>query len=439
MRSGVSYFRDMDIPFLYRLFLSSTGVTTDTRNLQKGQLFFALKGDRFDGNQYAQAAIDAGCVAAIVDDPQHASPSDNRYLVANVLPALQELAAYHRKQMNCKVIGLTGSNGKTTSKELIRDVLSTTYKTYATKGNLNNHIGVPLSLLEIKSDHEFAIIEMGANAQKEIAFLSSLSQPDFGYITNIGKAHLEGFGGEEGVKKGKKELFDQLRAQGKPVFINTNDAALMDISEGMNRILFGSEKHLPLVEYVTQEPFLTFRWKTDSYQSPDVLTQLKGAYNISNAAIAIAIGAHFHVSPEHINIALSSYTPENNRSQLKKTDRNELILDAYNANPTSMEHALLSFERGDAKMKICILGDMFELGESSAHEHKAIVDLAEKLGLKAIFVGSHFRHPALAAQKKWFADTETLKAHLIEEPLGGYQILIKGSRGMRLEQIVDIL
>ncbi|MBI1266346.1 MAG: UDP-N-acetylmuramoyl-tripeptide--D-alanyl-D-alanine ligase [Cryomorphaceae bacterium] len=429
----------MDIQFLYRLFLSSSGVTTDSRNLQKGQLFFALKGDRFDGNNYAQAAIDAGCVAAIVDDATFASSENKKYLVANALLALQELASYHRRQMRCAVIGLTGSNGKTTSKELIRDVLSTTYKTYATKGNLNNHIGVPLSLLEITSDHDYAIIEMGANAQKEIAFLSSLSLPDFGYITNIGKAHLEGFGGEEGVKKGKKELFDQLRTQGKPVFINTNDALLMDISEGMDRILYGSENHLPLVEYVTQEPFLTFRWKTNNYQSPDVLTQLKGAYNISNVAIAIAIGTHFGVSPEQINIALASYTPENNRSQLKKTDRNELILDAYNANPTSMEHALLSFERSEAKHKICILGDMFELGDSSDREHQAIVELTEKLGLNAIFVGSHFRHPAQAAQKHWFADTETLKAHLTEEPLGGHQILIKGSRGMRLEQIVDIL
>lgn len=428
----------MDIQFLYRLFLSSSGVTTDTRNLQRGQLFFALKGERFDGNRYAQAAIDAGC-SAIVDDASLSGLNDRIYVVNDALKTLQALAAHHRLQMPCTVIGLTGSNGKTTSKELIRDVLSTTYKTFATRGNLNNHIGVPLSLLEINDDHTFAIIEMGANAQKEIEFLSSLAQPDFGFITNIGKAHLEGFGGEEGVKKGKKELFDHLRKQGKPVFVNANDHVLMEISEGMTRNLYGTEAHHPLVEFVTQEPFLTFRWTNSTYQSPDVSTQLKGAYNISNVAIAIAIGQHFNVSPDKINKALSGYTPENNRSQLKTTERNELIMDAYNANPTSMAHALESFAKSAATSKMCILGDMFELGDSSAHEHTVIVKLTEALNLAAIFVGSHFQHPALAANKKWFADTEQLKKHFIDEPIDGHQILIKGSRGMRLEQIVDIL
>lgn len=429
----------MDIQSLHKLFLRSTGVTTDTRNIQPGQLFFALKGERFDGNSYAVAALDAGCIGAVVDDPVLENRANGLIFVPNVLLALQELASFHRKQMSCVVIGLTGSNGKTTSKELIRDVLGSTFKTFATRGNLNNHIGVPLSLLEITQEHKFAIIEMGANAQKEIAHLSSIAQPDYGYITNIGKAHLEGFGGEEGVKKGKKELFDHLKNHKKPVFINVNDTVLMEISEGMDRILFGSPINFPNVEFVSQEPFLSFRWMTDHYQSSEVTTQLKGGYNIANVAIAIAIGTYFKVEASAINKALQQYTPENNRSQLKLTKTNELILDAYNANPTSMEHAILSFTKSTAPKKLCILGDMFELGDASQKEHEIVANLVISEGLDVIFVGEHFQHPALAATKRWFPNTELLMTFLKEHPIQGVQILIKGSRGMRLEQIIDLL
>ncbi len=436
MNDGAFYFWYMRTEELYEHYLRSTGVTTDTRQATDGKIFFALKGERFNGNQYAQQALDAGCALAVIDEAEFAN-AEQTFLVEDVLTALQELAKYHRQQFKGKIIGLTGSNGKTTSKELIREVLASTYPTYATKGNLNNHIGVPLSLLEMTDNHEFAVIEMGANAQKEIQFLSTLSDPDFGYITNIGKAHLEGFGGLEGVRKGKKELFDHLKEKNRPVFINCTDPTLLAISEGMERILYGTSVDTPEVYLLDTDPLLSIAWTHDAYTSPKVQTQLTGEYNLNNIAAAIAMGIYFGVKPEAINHAIAEYKPDNNRSERKQGKHNTLIMDAYNANPTSMFNALESFAKGQDENKLCILGDMFELGDVADEEHRKVVALTEKLNLEAIFVGSHF---AKVGNGDAFIETtdeliERLKANLPQQR----SILVKGSRGMRLERAAELL
>lgn len=436
--TGVFYFGCMDIHLLHSRFLSSSGVTTDTRNLKAGQLFFALKGERFNGNTYAQAAIEAGCIGAVIDEAEYGTQDGKCIVVENVLETLQALATFHRQSLNCTVIGLTGSNGKTTSKELLRDVLQKKYKTLATKGNLNNHIGVPLTLLELRPEHEMAVIEMGANAQREIAFLSNITQPDYGFITNIGKAHLEGFGGEAGVKKGKKELFDYLEADNKTVFVNATDPVLLEISEGMNRVLYGTEVDSPDVFLTQTEPTLHFGWSHHSYFSGDQVTHLTGSYNIANIAVAIAIGRYFEVDAEAINEALRDYTPTNNRSELRQTEKNALIMDAYNANPSSMKHALQSFAGNTGAEKLCILGDMFELGDASAEEHKKVVEDLISLKLNAILIGAHFSN---LDQNKFqtFNTTENALEMLREANLTNHTILIKGSRGMALERLIEVL
>lgn len=399
----------------------------------------AIRGDRFDGNAFVDIALEAGCSAAISDHPATAEKHPNAILVENSLTALQQLARYHRMQLSqTTVIGLTGSNGKTTSKELIRDVLASSYPTYATKGNLNNHIGVPLSVLEITDKHRYAVIEMGANAQGEIALLSSICMPDFGYITNIGKAHLEGFGGLEGVKKGKSELFKHLRSTDGKVFINAADPVMLELSQGNNRILFGTEVDSPDVYIVDTAPTLSIGWSHHSYFSGKVQTQLTGDYNLGNIAAAIAIGRYFAVGAEAINTALSSYFPENNRSERRTTAKNTVILDAYNANPSSMAHALRSFANDPAHDKLCILGDMFELGDASEAEHQAIVKLADDLKLPYLLAGSYFTASAFDGASA-FETTEALAAWLTEHRMAGKTILLKGSRGMRLEQLLPLL
>lgn len=429
----------MNINELYSSFLQSNGVATDTRSIRGGELFIALRGDRFDGNAFVEQALERGCSAAITEHPALAEKHSNVLLVENSLLALQDLARHHRKQLSATTfIGLTGSNGKTTSKELIRDVLATTYPTYATKGNLNNHIGVPLSVLEVKPDHRFAVIEMGANAQGEIAQLSAICLPDYGYITNIGKAHLEGFGGLEGVKKGKSELFKHLRTSGGKVFINATDPIMLELSQGNERILFGTEVDSPDVYIVESAPSLSFGWSHHSYFSGKVTTHLVGDYNLSNIAAAIAIGRYFEVGPDAINRALSSYIPENNRSERRATANNTVILDAYNANPTSMAHALKSFANDPSPNKLCILGDMFELGAESAAEHTAILKLVDALHLPARFAGSHFAQ-AGKGRSDVFESTDALAEHLKLNPIKAHTVLLKGSRGMRLEQLLPLL
>ncbi|MFT4877863.1 MAG: UDP-N-acetylmuramoyl-tripeptide--D-alanyl-D-alanine ligase [Flavobacteriales bacterium] len=428
----------MNIQALHSLFLSSSGVTTDTRNLKKGQLFFALKGEQFNGNSYASAAIEAGCVGAVIDEQKYESKDGKCIFVKDVLESLQALACFHRRSLDCTVIGLTGSNGKTTSKELLRDILQKKYSTLATQGNLNNHIGVPLTLLQLTAEHRMAVIEMGANAQNEIAFLSGISQPDFGFITNIGKAHLEGFGGETGVKKGKKELFDYLKKKGSPVFVNASDPVLLEISEGMHRVLYGTKADSPNVYLTQTEPTIHFGWSHKSYSSGDQETQLIGSYNISNIAVAVAIGRYFEVDEADINAALREYKPTNNRSELRTTEKNALILDAYNANPSSMKHALQSFAGNQSANKLCILGDMFELGEASPKEHLAVVSDLKKLQLNAILVGVHFSELIQHHFQTYRTTEEALNA-LREANLTNHTLLIKGSRGMALERLLEVL
>ncbi|MDG1260597.1 MAG: UDP-N-acetylmuramoyl-tripeptide--D-alanyl-D-alanine ligase [Flavobacteriales bacterium] len=428
----------MELKTLHELFLKSAGVTTDTRSIQQGQLFFALKGERFNGNTYASQAVEQGAIAAIVDEAEFHSNDGTTVLVEDVLSTLQALATFHRKTLNLTVIGLTGSNGKTTSKELIRDVLSQKYATLATIGNLNNHIGVPLTLLRLTKEHEYAVIEMGANAQREIAFLANIAQPDYGFITNIGKAHLEGFGGEAGVKKGKKELFDYIETSNGKVFANASDPVMLEISEGMNRILFGTEVNSPDVYLLKKEPTIHFGWSHHSYFSGEQTTQLTGAYNINNIAAAIAIGRYFEVEAELINEALTSYKPENNRSETRHTANNALILDAYNANPSSVQHALESFANYEAPEKLCILGDMYELGDASAVEHTSVVDLLKRLKLEAVLVGEHFEGVDQDTFKT-FTTTEEALTWLQGTQLKQKTILLKGSRGMALERLVPAL
>ncbi len=419
---------NMDIPQLYKIYKTHYSVSTDTRAIPQNCLFFALKGDNFNGNAFASKALDLGARFSIIDEI--AFQTDERMiLVDNALQTLQELANYHRKQLQLPIIGLTGSNGKTTSKELIHAVMQQKFKTVATKGNLNNHIGVPLTLLSMTPETEIGIVEMGANHQQEIAFLSSICEPDFGYITNFGKAHLEGFGGVEGVIKGKSELYDFLRAHHKIAFVNSSDALQMEKTATISRVLFDTEK----IQYLEVNPFIKL-----SLGGNVIQTQLIGNYNFSNIAAAITMGLHFGVPTTSIVQAIEGYVPQNNRSQILKTTHNTLFLDAYNANPSSMKVALENFEVLSASHKMVILGDMFELGDESAHEHQAIADLASSLVFETVLlVGKNFH--TVTTNLKTFEDFESLKTYLSEQTLQQKKILIKGSRGMKLERLAELL
>lgn len=418
----------MSIAELYQLYTQNYLVDTDTRTIRKGTIFFALKGANFNGNTFAEKALEAGASYAIIDDPEYKT-SDRTILVDDVLKTLQELANYHRNQLNIPFIGLTGSNGKTTTKELIHAVLQTQFKTAATKGNFNNHIGVPLTLLSIRPDADIAVIEMGANHQKEIAFLSSICEPDFGYITNFGKAHLEGFGGVEGVIKGKSELYDFLRANDKTAFVNPEDVIQIGKTKDIDSILFYENMH-----FISDQPFVNIQVDETLIES-----HLVGAYNYNNMAIAVTIGKHFGISLENIKLAIENYVPKNNRSEILMKGSNTIILDAYNANPSSMEVALQSFAKSEGETKIVILGDMFELGEESAKEHQAIADLAISLGFnQSYFVGEHFAQINTPGQQfaTFEAFTEYLKGNTT---MTNASILIKGSRGMKLERTLELL
>jgi UDP-N-acetylmuramoyl-tripeptide--D-alanyl-D-alanine ligase len=421
---------------LYQIFKSSTGISTDTRNIRKGSVFFALKGANFNGNTFAEEALKQGACLAIIDEQEY--NSENTMLVPNALEAMQSLASYHRKKLNIPVIALTGSNGKTTTKELIHAALSAEFNVLATKGNLNNHIGVPLTLLAINDTHDIAIIEMGANHQKEIEFLSSLAQPDIGYITNFGKAHMEGFGGVEGIIKGKSELYDYLRENEKKVLLNHNDSTQLKQSKGMQAISFGYKEQ---VDYLFKPLELNSKNHVGVYYKGEYIrTQLSGIYNVSNLMAAVTLALHYEVSFQKAKEKLEAYVPQNNRSQLHKTTRNLLMLDAYNANPSSMKVALDNFEALKAQNKWVILGDMFELGDASSQEHQAIVQQAvEKNFEQIVLVGEAFmattRPPAVLS----FSKTDEALLFLEEKKLGGKTILIKGSRGMQLEKLVPSL
>ena len=423
----------IDIDHLYKCFLDSNGVSTDTRKLEPNQMFFALSGDNFNGNKFALSALEKGASYVVVDeDINH--HSDKVIKLDNTLEALQLLGEHHRKQLGTTVIGITGSNGKTTTKELINQVLSSQYNCHYTKGNLNNHIGVPLTLLQLESKHELAIIEMGANHIGEIKDLCQMSKPDYGLITNIGKAHLEGFGSIEGVKKGKSELYDYIKSNNGIIFYNGEDTVLEDSVDGYEE----AYKYFPsgLVAMNQDSKLLSFMW-----EEKEVMTHLAGQYNLFNIAAAIFIGRYFKVTDENIANSISEYIPSNNRSQIKLVNGVEYFLDAYNANPTSMKFSLDNFLNIAGEPKILILGDMLELGNSSFEEHKAILSMiADKSFDAAYCIGAEFsRHAAMRTGNiKFYADISELKIYLEKNPIAqDSKVLLKGSRGIGLEKILD--
>jgi UDP-N-acetylmuramoyl-tripeptide--D-alanyl-D-alanine ligase len=420
---------------LYPLFLKFPKINTDTRAIEKDAIFFALKGANFDGNKFAEQALSKGAAYAVIDDQSYLK--DERYiLVDDVLKTLQDLASYHRNYLDIPIISLTGSNGKTTTKELINAVLSEKYHTVATKGNLNNHIGVPLTLLAMDSKTEIGIVELGANHPKEIEFLVNIAKPNFGLITNFGKAHLEGFGSFEGVIKTKTELYDYLKSHDELAFVNSMDNIQLEKSNGMKRVLVGQKGADINVDLNNNDsPFVTV-----NYNDMIIQSNMIGAYNFNNIAFAITIGSYFKVSDTKIKDAISKYKPSNNRSQVINKGTNTILLDAYNANPTSMQAALENFKNVKASKKQVFLGDMFELGNFAKQEHQNIVDLLEKYSLEAILIGENFYNTETSSTK--IKKYKTFNALTNQENLNEIKdsfILIKGSRGMKLERLLDYL
>ena len=425
----------MNVQDLHSIFLEFPSVNTDTRKIKKNDIFFALKGENFNGNTYAQQAINNGASYVIIDQKEYYI-NDRTILVDDTLVMLQKLANYHRNFCNAKVIGLTGSNGKTTTKELINAVLSRKYKTIATIGNLNNHIGVPLTLLSILPNTEIAIVEMGANHQKEIEFLCKIAEPDFGYITNFGKAHLDGFGGVDGVIKGKSELYEYLIKNKKSIFINADDSIQLNkLNNYTKKYGFSSvNPQYYKIELEEAQPFVIIKVEDSIIKS-----NLIGAYNFHNCCAAIIIGKYFNVELTEIKMALEKYIPENNRSQIIQKNGHYIILDAYNANPSSMTVALENFKSLERTNKVLILGDMFELGEAAKEEHQEIVELTKIMGFDhVVLVGENFyKTKSDSIQLRSFDD---LKSFLKKNSLqANSSILIKGSRGMALERVLDCL
>ena len=425
----------MNIKDLYTLYKQSYTVSTDTRNITEGCMFFALKGEHFNGNEFAEEALKKGASYAIIDENEHQT-NPNILLVDDVLAALQALAKFHRKTLKTPIISLTGSNGKTTTKELINTVLSTTYHTTATLGNLNNHIGVPLTLLSMTPETEIGIVEMGANHLKEIDFLCDIAFPDYGYITNFGKAHLEGFGSLEGVIKGKTELYKHLRKRDKTVFVNANDTKQLEESATIQRITFGADKSDVVIKMKAANPFVIIK-----YNELVINSKLIGAYNYNNIAAAIAIGNYFSIDATIIKKAIEKYTPTNNRSQIIKKGDTTIILDAYNANPSSMEAALKNISGLTDTNKIVVLGDMFELGKEAADEHQKIVDLITTLSIdNAFLIGEYFfKTTTDDATINVYKTFDDFKNQFIKLKLPKATLLIKASRGMALERVLDLL
>ncbi|MFM2207348.1 MAG: hypothetical protein RL213_1323 [Bacteroidota bacterium] len=432
----------VSVPDLYELFSAHPAVCTDTRQLTPGCIFFALKGPSFDGNKFAASALDAGASYAVVDDPA-AVVSSRCLWVADVLTALQQLANFHRRSLSIPVLAVTGSNGKTTTKELVRSVLSKKYRTLATKGNLNNHIGVPLTLLAITPDIEFAVVEMGANHQGEIASYCRIAEPDFGLITNVGKAHLEGFGGFEGVKKGKGELYAFLSGHDRTIFLNGDNHHLLKMAEerGATRLFrYGTDTAFECSGSLRAEhPFLQVDWRCGSARG-EIRSQLIGTYNFENILSAVAVGNHFGVAPSEIDAAIAAYSPDNSRSQLVRRGENTVVLDAYNANPTSMEAALRNFSAMEGKSKVVCIGDMAELGEESDREHGRIAELIGAGGFETVvLVGKNFGKYAGGMRCFHFEDSQKAADWVRSHPFRNATVLIKGSRSTRMERILEAM
>ncbi len=431
----------MEISELYTLFLASEGVNTDTRTIRPGEIFVALKGENFDGNAYAAQALENGAAYAVVND--YAEGDDPRLIrFPDTLQALKELAACHRKHLDIPVIGLTGTNGKTTTKELIREVLATHFTVAATQGNLNNDIGVPRTVLSIGTDADIAVVEMGANHPDDISALTWVSQPDYGLITNVGKAHLLGFGSFEGVKKAKGQLYDWLSEHDGQAFVNVDDDNLyeMAVSRPLSIIPYGvAGEDAEILPTSAENPFLRM-----SIGGEVLETKLVGAYNAANVMAALAVGRQFGIPLKDGLAAIAAYTPSNNRSQMTRTERNVIIEDAYNANPSSMAAALDNFAILQSDCKIVMLGDMRELGEDSVKEHVKILKKLDDCGLThACLVGDEFRkaleETGTPEYVKWFATSDDLAAALTERPLTGATVLVKGSNSMRMGKVIPTL
>ena len=439
----IVYPNDMEISSLYQLFLRAGKVSTDSRKIEPGCLFFALRGDNFNGNQYALAALEKGATYAIVDDPGLGA-NDKCIVVHDVLQTLQDLARHHRRQLHIPIIAITGSNGKTTTKELIATVLSSQYPMHYTQGNLNNHIGVPLTLLQLDPRIEVAVIEMGANHQGEIDQLCRIAEPTHGLITNIGKAHLEGFGGIEGVKKGKSELYRYLAETNGLAFVNNDEPFLLELSSPVKKRIFyelsenPAPNHKPYeVKLLQLQPFIQVAFLDEKEQLIETGSKLMGVHNFQNIKTAVTLGKYFKVPGAKIKAAIENYNPNMNRSQWVPFGSNSILLDAYNANPSSMEATLRSFAENGSANKVVILGDMFELGDDAPIEHKRIAQFANNLGFEqVVLVGKHFAAAAQQLGCLHFDNVEELKGWFTGQNWENKAILIKGSRGMALEKVL---
>lgn len=424
---------------LYSLFKKSSGVSTDTRKIENNLLFFCLKGANFNGNEFAKEALEKGALAVIIDEKEYFI-DERTILVEDVLKALQNLATFHRKQFSIPVIGITGSNGKTTSKELIAAVLSTQLNVHFTSGNLNNHIGVPLTLLQLNETHEIAVIEMGANKPGDIQELVEIAEPTHGIITNIGRAHLEGFGSLEGVINTKTEMYRFVDSTKGELFVNSSDEILMNkIPKDIHIHTYGNNGEIS-GNLIRLSPFVEMTWSEKEYTSEIIKTNLIGEYNFINFLAAISIGRNFGITPENCSKAIKEYIPTNNRSQVTKTEKNTLIVDCYNANPSSMQSALKSFAAIDFHPKVFVLGDMLEMGQDAEMVHKEIVDLTIELRLSGFFIGEEFlklkgTHP----QAIFLKSTDPLIEHFNQSKPDGLMILLKGSRGIALEKVIPFL
>ena len=419
----------MEIEKIYQIYRENSIILTDTRKIQPKGIFFALKGNNFNGNKFAQEAINKGASFAIVDE--EIFPKNKKIiLVDNTLKTLQELATHHRRKLSIPFIGITGSNGKTTSKELINNVLNSKFKSYATEGNLNNHIGVPLSILKVhEKKHEIAIIEMGANHEKEIDFLCQMAMPTHGIITNIGSAHLEGFKNLQGVINAKSELYQYIQKNNGTIFVNAQDKLLMELSKNIKKITYGNHGDCK-GNILKNTPFINIKFNT-----VEIASNLIGEYQFNNIMLAICVGQRFGVLDIDIKNSIQKYKPKNNRSEIIKTDKNILILDAYNANPSSMKEMITSFAKQEYSNKLCILGDMLELGKYTEEKHIDIIKLVEKLKLEVILIGEEFYN----VSKKSFRNREDFETFLKSQPIKKKTILLKGSRGLQLEKLTKYL